>query len=293
MEQEARILEQFAATLASLNTDASFLQDENFTFDQKFVLYRSARHGHNLANINDPNIPPHEMEAILDEQLDMLKNLRRELNIDTKKYNFEHIRELHDAMINGLDISLYKSHEFSAEHMHIAKTFQQEGLPGIEQIHPDKSIEELTDLRQDIRQKHSTQQEHNPPISTSIETTKNLLQKKTQDTIENNSEFVETVSPEINSKYIISDPNSSIKVGVNTNQEFLDYVRKLNPLVVEQIEAKGFIESKGNGILYLNQEHPPTLAKLISLELKLDLSCNSSKEDFERPNQCELLDNSR
>ena len=87
---------------------------------------------------------------------------------------------------------------------------------------------------------------------------------------------------EINSKYILMDHTNRDKVGINTNQDVLNYIRTLNPIIVEQIEVNGFIESKGKGILYLNQEHPPTLAKLISLELKLNLSCNSTTYTPER-----------
>ncbi len=147
-----KIYQQWELTLAQRGVDSSFLEDPLYNFEQKFALYRSARLGHNLHGIANPDMPATEMEDIIDEQLEYLKYTRAELGIDTSKYTFEQIYELNEALTKGLDVTHYKSHEFSAEHMHIAKTFQEEGLPGIEQIHPDKSIPDLIQFRAQTRQ---------------------------------------------------------------------------------------------------------------------------------------------
>lgn len=148
----SKIYDQWGLTLAQKGIDSSFLEDDLYSFDQKFALYRSARLGHRLYGIDNPDIPASEMEDIIDEQLDLIKKTRAELGIDPSKYNFDQMYELNEALVKDLDVTPYKSHEFSAEHMHIAKTFQLEGLPGIEQISHDKTVQELLDIRAQNRQ---------------------------------------------------------------------------------------------------------------------------------------------
>jgi UDP-N-acetylglucosamine kinase len=65
--------------------------------------------------------------------------------------------------------------------------------------------------------------------------------------------------------------------GINSNYDILDYFRQKYPVLVSTIEQNGVIEVKGHGSLYLSQEHPPTLAKLIAKELNLVIECAPSK----------------
>lgn len=150
--QNEKLLTQFKFKLQELNQDTAFLDDARFDFFQKFAMYRSVRLGLNLYGINDPNIDADKMDDIVTAQEMDLKTFREKLKIDPRKYNFAQIRELVDAIQTGLDVTPYLNPMYTAEHMHIAKTFQQEGLPGIEQVHPDKSIVELINFRNQSRQ---------------------------------------------------------------------------------------------------------------------------------------------
>lgn len=150
--QNEKLLTQFKLKLQELNQDTTFLDDSRFDFFQKFAMYRSVRLGLNLYGINDPNMDADEMDEIVTTQEMGLKSFREQLKIDPRDYNFAQIRELVDAAQTGLDVTPYLNPNFSADQMHIAKTFQQEGLPGIEQVHPEKSITELINFRNQTRQ---------------------------------------------------------------------------------------------------------------------------------------------
>ncbi len=157
--QIEKILSRLKLKLQELHQDTSFLDDKRFEFYQKCVQYRSVRLGLNLYGIEDPNISADEMEEIIDAQVQDQKTFRKQFNIDPRKYNFSQIRELVDAYKTRLDLAQYLDPDYSADHMHIAKTFQQEGLPGIEQVRPEKSIADLIIYRQNVRQSQSALQE--------------------------------------------------------------------------------------------------------------------------------------
>lgn len=168
-----KILEQFSANLNAKNIDDSFLENNAYDFNQKFALYRSARLGLNLEGVANPDIPSMEMEEIIDEQLDQIKNARRELQINVDDYNYNQIYELTSAIQKGYDVTQYMNPEFSAEHMYLAKTFQQEKLSGLEQIKSNMYISELIDFRQEMR-------EEKQKIDKVLQTTDSVLAYYTQ-----------------------------------------------------------------------------------------------------------------
>lgn len=164
-----KILEQLSANLKTKNIDDSFLENDEYDFNQKFALYRSARLGLNLDGIANPDIPSIEMDEIIDEQLDQIKNARRELQINVDDYNYNQIHELTTAIQKGYDVTHYMKPEFSAEHMYLARTFQQEKLPGLEQVKSNMSISELIDFRQEMREeKHK--------VGKALQTTDSVLE---------------------------------------------------------------------------------------------------------------------
>lgn len=170
---ENRILEQFSANLRAKNIDDSFLENDAYDFNQKFSLYRSARVGLNLEGIANPDISSIEMDEIIDEQLDNIKNARRELQINVEDYNYNQIYELTSAIQKGYDVTQYMKPEFSAEQMYLASTFQQEQLMGLEQVKPDMSVSALINLRQEMR-------EEKQKIDTVLKTTDSVLEYYTK-----------------------------------------------------------------------------------------------------------------
>lgn len=207
-----KILEQLSANLKAKNIDDSFLENDAYDFNQKFALYRSARLGLNLEGIANPDIPSIEMDEIIDEQLDQIKSARRELQINVEDYNYNQIHELTSAIQKGYDVTQYMKPEFSAEHMYLARTFQQENLLGLEQVKSSMSISELIDFRQDMREE-----------------------------------------------------KQKIDQALQTTDSVLEYYTKVDPVTVDAVKEKGYIEVLGvnGGISHLNDQDPNRLAELL------------------------------
>jgi hypothetical protein len=457
------IIRQFIANLDNKGLDSSLLKENIFNFEQKFVLYNAIRSGANLEMIANPDIPSNEMEDILDEQRFIIREMRKHYGINPDNYNINQILELNDGITHNLDITPYLSYEYSAEHMHVAKTFQQEKLPGLEQLNPSTTISEFCELRNEMRVAH--QLEINQPITASndfitnsnitfsekshdsllteydnshvrinhpvvktalfeylilenwlysaqqnilkIEENKNRIGLSQEDTLlrevftkefnkikdkinqisaqncinMSNPDSNKQIAPlikesttlqqtinrlnkqetsgglsrdenmnlntliyhvdelqqqistvclkyggtvtsivnfsiqedfkyisdscvlskfhqdnlihldtfkqlvhnfnhmfeqaletqQLSSKYVLLDQNKQIPI--NSNQDVLEYFRIASPDLIKHVEKLGHIDTKGTGSLYLSQEHPPTLTRLISHELNLDLIC--------------------
>lgn len=163
-DDEDKIIQMFEKRLENKNIDASFLQDNNYEFSQKFVLYRAALRGLDVNSLLNPDIPYTEMEDLLDEQMMQLTKVRANLGIDTSKYNFDQIRELIDGVQKGLDVKPYMSYEYSAQHMYVAKTFQQEQLGGLHKLIPNMSIGDFVKLREQERHAKSLSPNENLKI---------------------------------------------------------------------------------------------------------------------------------
>lgn len=146
-----KIIKQFISNLDKNGFDSSLLKNDLFDFNQKFVLYNAIRSCANLEILANPDIDAYEMEDILDEQRALVGEMRKSHGIDPKKYNLSQLLELNDALAHGLDITHYKSHEYSAEHMYVAKTFQIEKLSGLDEITPGMDILNVVKLRDDSR----------------------------------------------------------------------------------------------------------------------------------------------
>ena len=147
-----KLINQFIANLDKKGLDSSLLESDLFDFNQKFVLYNAISSGANLDVLANPDIDAYEMEDILDEQRAMMKEMRNNHGINPEYYNMSQLLELNDALAHDLDISQYKNHEYTANHMYIAKTFQIENLKGIEQVLPNMQMHELINLRDYARQ---------------------------------------------------------------------------------------------------------------------------------------------
>ncbi|MBY0379100.1 MAG: hypothetical protein K2P99_01725 [Burkholderiales bacterium] len=147
-----KLINQFIANLDRKGLDSSLLENDIFDFSQKFVIYNAIITGANLEVIANPNIDAYEMEDILDEQRAMMKEMRNNHGINPEYYNISQLLELNDALAHNLDISQYKNHEYTANHMYIAKTFQIEKLDGMDNITPDMPISELIKLRNNARE---------------------------------------------------------------------------------------------------------------------------------------------
>jgi hypothetical protein len=146
-----KIIQQWISNLETNGIDSSILESDVYDFQQKFVVYRATRLGLILDDILNPNIPAIEMENMVDEYIMDIKNITKTLALDIDKYTFAQIRELNDAIFKGFDTSLYNSYQYSAQHMYVAKTFQQEGLLGLENLNPQTSLVELLQMRDNER----------------------------------------------------------------------------------------------------------------------------------------------
>lgn len=143
MLDENKLIEARIQELESKGIDASLLKDDIFTFDQKFELARAITNKINPNIIANPEIPHAEMSDLIDEQISIAIKLRDSQGINPENYNFKQLAELQHAVTMGLDVSHYKDPAYSADQMYIAKSFQVDKIPGIEQLTPNMSTDEM------------------------------------------------------------------------------------------------------------------------------------------------------
>ncbi|MCE2706857.1 MAG: hypothetical protein LW807_07260 [Proteobacteria bacterium] len=260
-----KLIKQFVANLDKKGLDSSLLENDIFDFNQKFVLYNAIRSGANLEVLANPDIDAYEMEDILDEQRDMMKEMRNNHGINPEKYNLSQLLELNDAIVHNLDISQYKNHEYTANHMYIAKTFQIEKLEGIDNITPDMSISELIKLRDDARELKTF---------INLENDEQNINEQSHHLQNNTSSIVMNMPPNF-----------------DNNEEVIKFFNEINPYLVEQVINKNEICFAMKGMIISGehaQENPKLLFELFASNCGFKVTDINSKNviSSEKQLQC-------
>ncbi|RTL11795.1 MAG: hypothetical protein EKK54_06260 [Neisseriaceae bacterium] len=144
-KQVKRALER----LEQNHIDTSVIDTDKFTNDQIMVLCRGLERHQDISNITNPDISDNEMEQILDDEFDIGSNLMFSHGINPQNYKIGQLYELNEALNKGYDITPYKSPEFSAAHMFLARTYQENNLP-LDGITPQATLPSIIERRNEL-----------------------------------------------------------------------------------------------------------------------------------------------
>ena len=229
------IINQFISNLDKHGFNSSLLKSELFDFNQKFVLYNAIRSCAKLELLANPTINAYAMEEMLDEQRAIISEMQQYHGIDPEHYTISQILELNDALAHKLDITHYKSHKYSAEHMYVAKTFQIEKLNGLDKITPVMDILDVVQLRDNARWLKNM---HTKIVETSL------------------------------------DSKSELQLVVSTNEDVLKYFEQYDKNnAIKKWREDGKINTSDN-FHYLDNENPERVMAILNQEFKTDVQLN-------------------
>lgn len=142
-------IEKAIKKLESRQINADILKDPSFDNEQKFALYQALIQHQDVQNIADPKISVNEMDNIREDEHRMMQQLHQNHGIIPENYKLNQLYELNEALNKGFDISHYKSPEFSATHMYLARTYQENNLP-LDDITPQTPLPMIVERKNEL-----------------------------------------------------------------------------------------------------------------------------------------------